>query len=310
MTLYQKYRPKDFSEFVGNEFILKALDNALKKKNHAHTYLFIGESGTGKTTAARIMASKLGAGDLDVIEINSSNNRGIDTAREIISQMKVLPVAGDNKVFILDEVQKTTADFQEAILKALEDTPEYVYFFLCTTDAQKLIKPLKTRCTQVEFSSLTSVQLFNLLSRICKLENANIQNSILTEIAKKADGCPRAALVLLERVLALTTEDDMKKYLESVVLADETDTEVIDLCRALLKKENWNVIASILKGLEEKKLLDNPEKVRYTVLNYMNAVLLTGKENAAAMVALDAFSQNTFDTGKAGITLACLKTIL
>lgn len=310
MTLYQKYRPKDFSEFIGNEFTLKALDNALKKKNHAHTYLFIGESGTGKTTAARIMASRLGAGDLDVIEINSSNNRGIDTAREIISQMKVLPVAGDNKVFILDEVQKTTADFQEAILKALEDTPEYVYFFLCTTDAQKLIKPLKTRCTQVEFSSLTSVQLFSLLSRVCKLENANIQNSILTGIAEKADGCPRAALVLLERVLALTTEDEMKKYLESVVLADETDTEVIDLCRALLKKENWNVIASILKGLEEKKLLDNPEKVRYTVLNYMNAVLLTGKENAAAMVALDAFSQNTFDTGKAGITLACLKTIL
>ena len=310
MTLYQKYRPKDFSEIVGNEITIKALENALKKENHSHVYLFVGQSGTGKTTAARIMASKLDASELDIVEINSSNNRGIDTAREIIQQMKILPIASKNKVFILDEVQKTTADFQGAILKALEDTPEYVYFFLCTTDAQKLIKPIKTRCTLVEFNLLTSVQLYGLLNRVCKLENVTIPNSILTEIAEKADGCPRAALVLLERILALSTEDEMKKYLKSVVLADENDAETIELCRALLKKEHWNVIANILKQLNENGVLDNPEKVRYTVLSYMNTVLLSGKENAIAMMALEAFSQDTFNTGKAGITLACLKTIL
>ena len=94
------------------------------------------------------------------------------------------------------------------------------------------------------------------------------------------------------------------------VLADENDAETIELCRALLKKEHWNVIANILKQLNENGVLDNPEKVRYTVLSYMNTVLLSGKENAIAMMALEAFSQDTFNTGKAGITLACLKTIL
>lgn len=309
-NLYIKYRPVNFSDMVGNESAISALEKSLDKKNHSHVYLFTGPAGTGKTTAARIMASKLGAGELDIREVNSASNRGIDTARDILSQIRQLALSGNSIVYILDECHRWTVDFQNAMLKPLEDTPDHVYFFLCTTDPQKLIKPLITRCTEVKFELLQPSLLLKVLKRVNRLESLNITNDILLTIADKSNGCPRTALVLLERIASIESEEKQEEFLRNTSI-DSEDTEIINLCRILLDDRNkWQSVVSILKELNANSKLEDPEKVRYAVLGYMNSVLLSGNLSDRAVAAIEAFSEPTYNTGKFGITLACLRVVL
>ena len=157
MELYRKYRPQTEDEMVGNESAIKAVKKELE--NGSHVFLFTGNAGCGKTTMARIIAKEVGAGDLSIREINSAENRGIDTARDILEQMQYMPSDGDALVWIFDECHKWTNDMQNAMLKPLEDTPDHVYFFLCTTDPQKLIKPLVTRCSVVAMKPLNDEEM-------------------------------------------------------------------------------------------------------------------------------------------------------
>jgi len=307
-NLYVKYRPESFEDVIGNEAAITALQNALKKKNHSHVYLLSGPPGTGKTTIARIAASILGASDMDIREINSANNRGIDTAREIIQQMRMLPMNGNCIVYIMDETQKFTNDMQNALLKPLEDTPEHVYFFLCTTDPGKLIKAIKSRCTEIKTTSLPQEAIEQILRRVNKLEKLPIGKETIIAIAEKSDGSPRAALVMLEQISNADTDEQIQLILASK--GSEDDPEIIELARLLLNDKNgWKEIAELLRKLKENGKLDEPETVRYIILGYMNSVLLSGKLIPRAVIALEAFSENTFNTGKVGITLACLNTI-
>ena len=219
-------------------------------------------------------------------------------------------MAGSSIVYILDEASKWTSDFQYAMLKPLEDTPDHVYFFLCTTDPLKLLDAIRTRCTKVSFSSLTIKELIKIERRVCILEGIEVSRDILEAIAEKSDGSPRSALVLLEQVLSIEGEEERKKYIESTILSEE-DTDIINLCRALLdNKNNWKDISMLIKDLGKAKKLDEPEKVRYAVLGYMNSVLLSGNTNPRAIAAIEAFSEPTYNTGKVGITIAALSTIL
>ena len=163
MELYRKYRPSTLDEMVGNEATIKSLKAELE--NGSHVFLMTGPAGCGKTTLARIMAKEVNAGPLSIHEINSAENRGIDTAREIMEQMRYNPSDGDAIVWILDEMHQITSAGQNALLKALEDTPEHCYFFLCTTDPQKLIAPLKTRCSIINVKPLTNEEMTYLLKR-------------------------------------------------------------------------------------------------------------------------------------------------
>jgi DNA polymerase-3 subunit gamma/tau len=299
---------------IGNESAIASLQKSITKKNHSHVYLLSGPKGCGKTSLARIMATTiLGANDIDIREINSGSNRGIDTAREIISQIRYNP-QGNATVFILDEVHGFSNDFARAILKPLEDVPEKVYFFLCTTDKEKVAKlekgALLSRCTQINLKALSIEELSLVISRVCKLEKSKLSNEIIEMIADKAEGSPRNALVILESVLGFDDEEEQAKYLSTASI-DQEDAEIIELARALLnEKNNWPMIAKILKKLKESNKLDEPETVRYIVLGYMSAVLLNGSINKRAIAALEAFSEPTYSTGKNGIILASISTIL
>jgi DNA polymerase III subunit gamma/tau len=296
---------------VGNESAIASLQKAITKKNHSHVYLLSGPKGSGKTSLSRIMATTvLGANETNIREINSGSNRGIDTAREIIQQIRY----NDLTVFILDEVHGFSADFARAILKPLEDTPEHVYFFLCTTDKDKVAKlekgALISRCTQINLKALNIEELSLVINRICKLEKVKLSNEVIEMIAEKAEGSPRSALVILESVLGFDDEDEQLKYLETASV-DQEDPEIIELARALLNEKNqWKDIARILKKLKENNKLDEPETVRYIILGYMSAVLLNGSMNKRTISALEAFSENTFNSGKNGIILASISTIL
>lgn len=307
-SFYQKHRPSSFDEMVGNEAAINAFKKSITKKNHSHAFILSGPPGTGKTTIARIAANLLGASDLDIREINTSSARGIDTAREIIQQIRMLPISGGSIVYILDECHKFTNDMQNALLKPLEDCPEHVYFFLCTTEPTKLIKAIKSRCTEIKTTPLTEEEIYSVVKRVAKLEKLEIKKEHIEKIAECCEGSSRNALVMLEQIASAENEKDIKIILSSK--GSEEDPDAIELCRALLNdNSDWSSIAKIIKKLKEAGKLDDSESIRYMVLGYANAVLLNGRMNKRAVLMLEAFSEPTYNTGKFGITLACINVI-
>jgi DNA polymerase-3 subunit gamma/tau len=300
VELYRKYRPESYDDMVGNDAAVKALKAELEEGSHV--FLLTGPAGCGKTTLARICAHELGAGELSINEINSANNRGVDTARDIMEKMRYNPSDGEVMVWIIDEVHKTTNDWQNAMLKPTEDTPSHVYFFLCTTDPQKLIAPLKTRCSEVKLKPFDNEQMFYLLKRTARAEKKKISEKVLDRIIDLADGSGRKGMKLLNKVLFLEDEADQVSALKDG--GSEDAQETIDFCRALFQKNpSWASVKEVLAKVD----MSEPENIRYAVLGYANAILMkSGKVNGMAVAALEAFSEPTYNTKKFGITLATL----
>jgi DNA polymerase-3 subunit gamma/tau len=295
--LYKKHRPTSFKEVIGQSTAVRALVDMGKRKAVPHTLLFTGPSGCGKTTLARILRVKLGCSDADFTELNCADFRGIDMVREIRSQVQLRPMAGPCRVWLIDEVHQLTAAAQDAFLKILEDTPEHVYFMLATTDPQKLKQTIRTRCTDIRVKALTRAKVQDLLHNTLQVEDATIAEEVVDEIVTVAQGSARRALVLLNQCLSMS---DTEQQLQAVRDSDGK-AAAIELARALTsQKETWGDIATILKGLEN----EDPEGVRRLVLAYCNRVLL-GAKGGYVVPVICAFRDNFFDSGRAGLTLAC-----
>ena len=219
-----------------------------------------------------------------------------------MEQMRYNPSDSEKMVWILDEFHQQTKQAQEAFLKPLEDTPSHVYFFLCTTDPNKLITPLRTRCSSIALKPLSEEKMRYLLKRTARAEKKKIPESVLERIIEMANGGSRKALKLLGKVLYL---EDEKEQLEVLREDDAGDApETIELCRTLSNsKSTWKDIAPLLKAMD----WSDAEKIRYAILGYATAILLSGKTTPRAVGMLEYFSESTYTSGKAGIVLGCLQ---
>lgn len=303
MALATVYRPIELEEMVGNESTIKSLQAVLSKPRAdiPHAFLFTGPSGCGKTTLGRIVKEMLGARGNDYVEVDSADFRGIDTIRKIRENINYVPIEGDCRVWLLDECHQLSRDAQNALLKALEDTPDHVYFILATTDPEKLLPTIKGRCSTFEVEPISQMEMTNFLREIVSCEKKRIHPDVLQQISYDSMGSCRNALQILDKVIDLAPEDQMEAAKNTAAKANAT----IDLCRALFKMEKWSKIADILEGLEK----EDPEKIRLAVFKYCGQSLKAGRDQYNAFVVMDSFRNPIYNNGFADIVYSCFLAI-
>ncbi|MCK4666782.1 DNA polymerase III subunit gamma/tau, partial [Candidatus Dependentiae bacterium] len=259
----RKYRPVNFDEVIGQEHITTTLKNALGSGHIAHAYLFTGPRGIGKTSTARIFAKALNCekgpttkpcntcdfcleinngSSLDVIEIDGASNTSVDNIREIKQNVLFISRPGKKKIYIIDEVHQISSAGFNALLKTLEEPPEYVIFIFATTEAQKIPLTILSRCQRFDFRRISVKLLVEQLKRIVKIENIKISDEALHLIGEKADGSMRDAEVLLDQLISTTDKDILPENIRQ--LFGMVDFQILyDFLRTFISKD-------IKKGLE------------------------------------------------------------
>ena len=306
VELYRKYRPSKFSEMVGQDEAIGVLTALGKQKAMPQFLLFTGPSGTGKTTAARILKSRLKCHDMDFVELNAASERGVDMVRDIGKQMYFAPMAGDCKIWLIDEAGSVTSDGQSAFLKMLEDTPSWCYFFFCTTDPQKLKPTIRTRATEIKFKPVGRAELKELIHRTAEAETGvGFNDDVSDKIVDLVNGSARKALVLLGSVIGIDNSDQQLGALSGV----EAERNAIDLCRVFMNpRARWSDVCKVLKAING--LDEDVETIRHIVLSYFSKVALGGGKGAErAIEIIYLFRSPFYESKTAGLVLACYDAV-
>lgn len=306
--LYKKHRPSSFKGLVGQAEAVQVLTGLGKAGRVPHALMLTGPSGCGKTTIARILKKKLKCHDSDFKEINASEERGIDMVRHIKDTMTLSPMNNNGvRVYLVDECHAMTKDAQNSFLKILEDTPKHVYFMLCTTDPQKLLATIKTRCTEIKVKPVSRKEIVALVQQTAEKEEIVVNEEVAEAIYEAAllegsnGASPRKALVILNSIVSITDEDEQL----AVIAQNDIKTQAYELCKMLLNgKTQWSDVAKFLKDMD-----DDAEGIRYMVLGFARAVLLKGNGNMRAYSMIVAFRDNFYDSKKAGLAAACFEVV-
>lgn len=213
-SLSTKYRPKDFESVCGQNSIVKILQRQIQLKDYKHAYLFTGSTGIGKTTLCRILASKINGNLSGVEEIDGASNNGIDNIRNIIKAAQERSVSSEYKIFIIDECHALTNQSWQALLKCIEEPPQYTIFMFCTTDAQKIPSTIINRCQRYNLSKISDEKIYNRLKYICEQEHFINYEETIRYISKTCNGGLRDAISTLEKVSSYSTEFNIETTLE------------------------------------------------------------------------------------------------
>src|SRR6266850_163053 len=264
-VIARKYRPQRFSDVIGQEHVTQTLANAIKQNRTAHAYLFCGPRGTGKTTIARIFAKCLNCTDgpkvefddqdarcieiaegrsLDVIEIDGASNRGIEEIRELRDTVKYAPASSKFKIYIIDEVHMLTKEAFNALLKTLEEPPAHVKFMFATTEPEKVLPTILSRCQRFDLRRIPVALIVQHLGQIAKLEKVEIDDAALHAIARGADGGMRDAECALDQLISFCGG----KIVEEDVLSMfglAAQRQILSLARALLTGESERALREL-----------------------------------------------------------------
>lgn len=276
-ALYRKYRPTNFDEVVGQTHIIQTLKNAIVQNRIAHAYLFCGPRGTGKTSIAKIFAKTLNCTNNqdapcgvcenckmaangshpDIIEIDAASNNGVDEVRNLIDKVKYAPMQGKYKIYIIDEVHMMTSGAFNALLKTIEEPPAHVIFIFATTEPNKVLPTIISRCQRFDFNKVSMHDIKYRLSVVCKNEEIEIDENGLTLIAQLADGGMRDALSILDQCVAYCSShidvNDIRKIYGVV-----TSEDIGKLFYSVYKKDVDSFVKDIQKysdmGMDIKRL--------------------------------------------------------
>src|SRR5437867_7055321 len=269
-VLARKWRPQQFDEVVGQEHVTTTLKNAIEQNRLAHAYLFVGPRGIGKTSIARIFAKALNCvkgpittpcdkcdscreiaegRSMDVLEIDGASNRGIDEVRELRDTVRYAPARGKFKIYIIDEVHMLSTPAFNALLKTLEEPPSHVKFFFATTEPQKVLPTILSRCQRFDLRRIPAGDIVKHLKKIAKDEKVQVDDKALAAIARGAEGGLRDAEGALDQLIAFCGDEIAEKDVLSVFGLVAHD-RIAALTDALIDGKT-NAALKILKELDD-----------------------------------------------------------
>ena len=264
ITLYRKYRPSSFSEVSGENEIVKSLKLSLKNKSMAHAYLFSGPRGVGKTTIARLIAKGVNCLNLkengepcnecknckainegrfsDLIEIDAASNRSIDEIRSLKEKINYQPVEGLKKVYIIDEAHMLTKEAFNALLKTLEEPPAHVIFILATTELEKILPTIISRCQRYDFKPLDLEEMKAGLEHILKEENLSMTDDVYPVIYENASGSMRDSISILERLIVTANGKEINLKIAEDTLGITPSSRIKIFLNKILNENEYDII--------------------------------------------------------------------
>lgn len=286
MPLHTDKRVDSLDAFLGNKGVIESIKTLVKDPTRSHTYMFSGQSGTGKTTLCRILAKEL---NLNIDERNAANDNGVDFARSFAQDIMYPGFKGDT-LYMLDEAQRLTSQAQDILLKVLEEPPRHAYIALCTTEPATIKPTIQRRCVHYSLEKPNRRVVQKFIIETAEQEGIEISNEAVTEIMSISKLSIGFVLILLEKIKGVPVDQQLKGLRG---ISSSQDIAINELCQICLNK-NWREITDGLERIE-----GDAETIRQRMMAYMSRVLLNGNVNAFPY--LKALENVRMDSGSYGI---------